>query len=116
MPGSYYPIRGIQAGRGPNGEVPVRMEADDWWKSKRPIHVTQHSLALAALAKMYDTDPHDKLSYYQIAGIHNQPIVPWDGTPFENKNYCMHGQPNFPVWHRPYVVLLEVSDDVPALS
>ena len=45
----------------------------------------------------------------QGSGIHNQPIVPWDGAPFENKNYCMHSTPNFPTWHRPYVALLEVN-------
>jgi tyrosinase len=68
MVGSFYPITGIQAGRGPNGEVPVRMEVDDWWESKDPVHINQHTLCFTALNRMYDMSPHDRLSYYQIAG------------------------------------------------
>lgn len=107
MGGSRYPIVGIQTGRGKNGEVPVKMEVDDWWGSKDPIHLNQQTLLFTALTKMYEASPHDRLSFYQIAGIHQQPIVPWDDAPFENKNYCMHSTPNFPTWHRPYNVLLE---------
>ena len=72
MVGSFYPITGIQPGRGANGVVPVRLEVDMWWKSKKPIHVSQHSLAIHALNRMYDMSPHDKLSYYQIAGGSSQ--------------------------------------------
>lgn len=68
MVGSFYAITGIREGRGPNGEVPVRMEVDDWWASRDPIHLNQHTLALVAWSKMYDMSPNDKLSYYQIAG------------------------------------------------
>ena len=68
MVGSFYPINGIREGRGPNGEIPVRMEIDDWWLSKEKIHLNQHTLAFTALNKMYLMSPHDKLSYYQIAG------------------------------------------------
>ena len=68
MVGSFYPILGIQPGRGPNGHVPVRMEADAWYLSKKPIHISQQTLLFTALNRMYDMDPHDKLSYYQIAG------------------------------------------------
>lgn len=70
MVGSYYPITGIREGRGPNGELPIRMEVDDWWLSKEKIHINQHTLAFTALNKMYLMSPHDKLSYYQIAGMH----------------------------------------------
>ena len=71
MVGSFYPILGIQAGRGANGQVPVRLEVDHWWKSKKPIHISQHSLAIHALNRLYDNyEPDNKLSYYQIAGMH----------------------------------------------
>jgi len=65
---SFYPIVGIPVGRGPNGEVPVRMEVDQWWASRKVIHVNQQTLLFTALSKMYDTSPHDKLSFYQIGG------------------------------------------------
>jgi tyrosinase len=68
MVGSFYPITGILGGRGPNGEVPVKMEVDEWWASKDPVHINQHTLCITALNKMYEMSPHDKLSYYQIAG------------------------------------------------
>lgn len=68
MVGSFYPIVGIREGRGPNGELPVKMEVDDWWTSKEPIHVNQHALCLLAMNNMYAMAPDDKLSYYQIAG------------------------------------------------
>jgi tyrosinase len=70
MVGQGYPITGIQAGRGPHGEVPVKMEVDDWWMSKERIHLNQQTLLFTALNKMYNTSPHDKLSYFQIAGSH----------------------------------------------
>ena len=57
-------------GRGPNGEVPIRMEVDEWWDSKDPIHINQQTLVFTAMNKMYDTSPHDKLSWYQIGGKH----------------------------------------------
>lgn len=69
MVGSFYPINGIREGRGSNGEIPVRMEIDDWYLSKEKTHLNQHTLAFTALNKMYQMSPHDKLSYYQIAGM-----------------------------------------------
>lgn len=81
MGGTRYPITGIQAGRGPNGEVPVKMEVDDWWASKDRIHLNQQTLLFTALTKMYEMSPHDKLSYFQIAG--NQP-----SEVFQHKMVC----------------------------
>lgn len=51
------------------------MEVDDWWASRRPIHISQHTLAMTALSKMYDMSPHDKLSYFQIAGRLSSGVV-----------------------------------------
>ncbi|KAF5709534.1 tyrosinase precursor [Fusarium mundagurra] len=64
----------------------------------------------------------DKLSYFQIAGIHGYPEVAWDGAP-EPKHapdkktkqagdqpfggYCIHNSLNLPAWHRPYMLLFE---------
>lgn len=51
-------------------------------------------------------------------GIHGYPAVPWDnapppaipnpGNPKENL-YCTHRRNTFPTWHRPYMLLFEVS-------
>ncbi len=68
---SYYPIVGILPGKGVHDKVPVRMEVDEWWDSKDPIHINQQSLLLQAFNKLYSMSPHDKLSFYQIAGKHN---------------------------------------------
>jgi tyrosinase len=70
MVGQGYPITGTHSARGKHGEVPVKMEVDDWWLSQDPIHVNQRSLVMTALNKMYDMDPADKLGYFQIGGSH----------------------------------------------
>lgn len=59
----------------------------------------------------------DKWSFYQIAGIHGLPHSPYDGdegdwdpsNPDWWGGYCQHGNPLFPTWHRPYMMLLEQS-------
>lgn len=64
----YYPITGIQRGFGHNGEVPMRMEIDEWWNSDDPVHADQLSLFIAALKEFQNTHISEKLSYFQIAG------------------------------------------------
>lgn len=65
----YYPITGIQKGFGPNGQVPARMEIDEWWSSNEEVHVNQVSLFIAAL-KVFQAMPYtSKLSYFQVAGL-----------------------------------------------
>lgn len=68
MGGANYPITGIHSAKGTRGEVPVKMEVDDWWLSEEPIHVNQRSLVAVALNKLYAMDPADKLGYFQIGG------------------------------------------------
>lgn len=50
------------------------------------------------------------------SGIHSYPLVPWDGvgqpSPEPNPNlpgFCNHNLVTFPTWHRPYMLLYEVS-------
>ncbi|KAF5988305.1 di-copper centre-containing protein [Fusarium bulbicola] len=112
-----YPITGIQEGLDPNTsnplrEVPVRMEIDDWFTSTDPIHLNQQALFFPAFLKFADKDPHDPLSYYQIAGIHGQPYVAWPIEPpteakTRGEGYCTHGSILFTTWHRPYMLLWE---------
>ncbi|KXH59653.1 hypothetical protein CSAL01_11828 [Colletotrichum salicis] len=63
-------------------------------------------------------DPSDKLSYYQVAGIHGLPAQSWDNDPSsaqlktkfvdETPNfYCPHGSLIFPTCHRAYLALFE---------
>ncbi|KAH7118957.1 hypothetical protein B0J11DRAFT_552225 [Dendryphion nanum] len=71
----------------------------------------QWHLFLLGLRKFQDMDQNDKLSYYQIAGIHGRPHLTWDsvgrGPGNSGGGYCSHGINIFPTWHRPYLVLFE---------
>ena len=72
---------------------------------------TQWNLFLLALNGYRWMDQNDKLSYYQIAGVHGVPNIPWDGVQGDPNNgavgYCPHVSPIFPAWHRAYVALFE---------
>ncbi|CAM1500554.1 Fc.00g097160.m01.CDS01 [Cosmosporella sp. VM-42] len=65
---------------------------------------------------------NEKLSYFQVAGIHGYPEVAWDNAPAPKQDpdptkvkpgdqpfggYCNHNGLNFPTWHRPYMALFE---------
>lgn len=65
-----YAIKGIQAGRGPNGELPLRREIDEWWFSPDPNDLNQRSLFIYALNKFQKRglDQNDDLSYLDVAG------------------------------------------------
>ena len=109
---STYAITGIEAGGGPNGQVPVRRDVDEWWLSQDVVDVNQKSLMIQAMTIFQNMDVNDKLSYFQIAGIHGQPLVPWDENTksvSQGLGYCTHDSILFPSWHRPYMLLVEVS-------
>ncbi|KAI1474550.1 Di-copper centre-containing protein [Daldinia eschscholtzii] len=112
----YYPIVGIQDGLDPEKdkllrEVPLRMELDDWFTSKESIHVNQRALFFPAVWKFSQMDPREKLSWFQIAGIHGMPFVSWDEPgakpETEKEGYCTHNSILFCTWHRPYLLLFE---------
>lgn len=99
---------------------PRLLELDGKHKDKNDLVERQmrRDLFLLAFAAVQSLPPSDKWSYYQIAGIHGLPHVPYDGAtgswdPSLGSNwwggYCQHGSPLFPTWHRPYVMLLEQS-------
>ncbi|KAL3471608.1 hypothetical protein BJX99DRAFT_266607 [Aspergillus californicus] len=106
----YYPITGISAGKGPDGELPLRQEIDEW--SSKPENRTQVVLFLKALKRFQEVPPDNRDSFFQIAGIHGMPFTSWD-EPFETqenvalKGYCTHANYLFPPWHRPYLLLYE---------
>jgi tyrosinase len=54
------------------------------------------------------------VTYYNLA-IHGAPYVGWNGVqapkenPKTNGGYCVHNEITFGTWHRPYLLLFEVS-------
>ncbi|RDL34449.1 Uncharacterized protein BP5553_07577 [Venustampulla echinocandica] len=102
-----FAITGIKKGLGPGEQVPLRREIDEWWDSKDKNDLFQKSLYIYALHEFKKMDPKDQKSYFAVAGIHGQPLDPWDTTQAKSAWYCTHGTPLFPPWHRPYLLLYE---------
>ncbi|KAF4439226.1 tyrosinase precursor [Fusarium acutatum] len=126
-----YGIKGLS--RPPNamrypGEIPyvkglpVRKEMSSLANSDDPEERRQWTLFVLALGRFKSMPVDEKLSYFQIAGIHGYPEVAWDGAPEPNHvpdkktkqagdqpfgGYCNHNNLNFPSWHRPYMLLFE---------
>ncbi|KAF2259452.1 Di-copper centre-containing protein, partial [Lojkania enalia] len=70
----------------------------------------QWNIYLLGMRKFQSMDQKNKLSWYQIAGIHGRPHVAWDGVESADGGgggYCAHGANIFPTWHRPYLALFE---------
>ncbi|KAI1120171.1 tyrosinase [Nemania abortiva] len=108
----YYPITGIKEGWGAGGKVPVRRDFDEWSTSNNETDKIQFILYLLALKRFQAVDPANRDSYFQIAGIHGYPYIPWDEPSttqkeIGRKGYCVHANNLFPPWHRPYMLLYE---------
>ncbi|OCK73056.1 Di-copper centre-containing protein [Lepidopterella palustris CBS 459.81] len=68
----------------------------------------QWNLYLLGMQRFQAVDQSDPLSYYQIAGIHGRPYVPWNGVQGVNQGgMCPHVSNLFWTWHRPYLALFE---------
>ncbi|KAF2711454.1 Di-copper centre-containing protein [Pleomassaria siparia CBS 279.74] len=70
----------------------------------------QWNVYLLALRRFQSVRQNDKLSYYQICGIHGRPFVSWDGVSQGDGGfggYCAHTSNLFLSWHRPYLALFE---------
>lgn len=98
------PITGAQSGLS-SGSVPARQNINDLFNAGGP----QWTLYLRALKAMYEVDENDPESFFQIAGIHGRPVVPWDSDEEAKMQmgYCPHGDNLFLPWHRPYLALFE---------
>ncbi|RFN51310.1 di-copper centre-containing protein [Fusarium flagelliforme] len=112
----FYPITGIQDDLDPDAnaqlrQVPVRMDVDDWFLSNELVHINQRALFFPAFWNLSQMSPHEKLSWFQLAGIHGKPFIAWDEPPQEGKTkqsgYCTHNSILFTTWHRPYMLLWE---------
>lgn len=101
---TFYPITGVPL-NGTNGSGPVpRLEV-----RQLQGNADQWNLYLLGLDRLMNVDQGDKLSYYQISGIHGRPYIAWDGSTDGpgGTGYCTHASPLFGTWHRPYVALYE---------
>ncbi len=102
---AFYAIDGL-SGRPGNITLPPRLEIRELRKNN-----AQWNLFLLAMDDFYyNKKQTDKTSYYQVAGIHGRPFVPWDNVAFtagQTGGYCPHSSTLFPTWHRPYVALYE---------
>ncbi|KAF2134809.1 Di-copper centre-containing protein, partial [Dothidotthia symphoricarpi CBS 119687] len=70
----------------------------------------QFNVYLLGLQRFQSISQDEKLSYFQISGIHGRPFVSWDGVekhPEGKDGYCAHSSNIFPTWHRPYLALME---------
>jgi tyrosinase len=63
-----YAITGIQKCLGPGEQVPIRRELDEWWFAKDKNTLYQKSLWVYAMNEFKAMDPHERDSYFQIAG------------------------------------------------
>ncbi|KAK2785870.1 hypothetical protein FQN52_009208 [Onygenales sp. PD_12] len=125
-PYEYYAITGIKAGTEPADhqvtghlagfepakKAPVRQEIDEWSSNKD--NKDQVDLFVMAWRNLMNLSPRERNSFFQLAGIHGQPYIPWDepettAEDAERKGYCTHNNILFPIWHRPYLLLLEQS-------
>ncbi|KAL1595142.1 hypothetical protein SLS60_009830 [Paraconiothyrium brasiliense] len=102
-----FSVLGI-AGLGDRTVYP-RLEIRDLEKN----NPDQWNVFLLGLQRFQSIDQSDKLSYFQIAGIHGRPFVPWDGVNGDDyywsrySGYCTHDSNIFPTWHRPFLALFE---------
>jgi tyrosinase len=71
-------------------------------------NATMWNLFVQSLESMMLEDQQDKISWYQIAGIHGRPYIEWDSsTGGGDRGYCPHSSNLFATWHRPYMALVE---------
>lgn len=68
------------------------------------------TLYILGLKRFQEVEQANPLSYFQIAGIHGRPYIPYDGAGKAGQRfggYCTHSSILFPPWHRPYLALFE---------
>lgn len=92
--------------------MPLRHEISELANPETQERKDHWTLFVLALEKFKAVPVNEKLSYFQIAGIHDYPRVSWDqGEPQAGEgSYCHHNKLNFSTWHRVYMLLFEVSN------
>ncbi|ROT34867.1 tyrosinase [Sodiomyces alkalinus F11] len=104
---STHPVVGVSSGINPGtGETPARRNINDIYREAGP----EWDLLVGALSAMQAANETHPLSYFQIMGIHGQPIMAWPGGGPQQggtRGYCPHNEPLFGTWHRGYLALYE---------
>ncbi|KAK8084996.1 tyrosinase 2 [Apiospora hydei] len=117
--GQPVPVIGLATGVNLlTGERPARKNINDLQAAGGPAW----DLYILGLSEMQNASESDPLSYFQIAGIHGRPFIPWNGVenttaaPFNG--FCPHGNTPFTAWHRPFMALYEqtLGDHVQVLA
>ena len=98
---NFYPIVGTGSQQRPRLEIRTLATKKNQW-----------NLFLMALRRFHDMPQSDKLSYYQISGIHGVPRTNWDNVGQCSNcqsadGYCTHDSILFLGWHRVYMALFE---------
>ncbi|KAI9668449.1 MAG: hypothetical protein M1831_001203 [Alyxoria varia] len=96
---------GTFAIRGATGGVATRLEV-----RRLAADSNAWNLFLLAMRDLKGLPQNQLLSYYQIAGVHGVPNIPWDGVrgnANQGVGYCTHANPIFPSWHRAYMALFD---------
>lgn len=92
-------ITGVTGTIAPRLEIrQLRNNADAW------------NLYLLGMDRFMNKPKNDRLSYYQVAGVHGRPFISWNNFPtplVNNAGFCPHGQTLFSTWHRPYLAIFE---------
>lgn len=101
--GGFVAVTGV-----PGNNIYPRLEVRQMLFTKP----NQWTLFVLALQKFQRMSQSDKLSWYQIAGIHGVPRQNWDGVGQCSNcrgtdGYCTHDSVLFPGWHRAYLALFE---------
>jgi tyrosinase len=101
--GGFVPVTGV-----PGTAVYPRLEVRQMLFNKP----NQWTLFVLALQKFQAMSQSDKMSWYQIAGIHGVPRQNWDNVGQCSNckgtdGYCTHDSVLFPGWHRAYLALFE---------
>lgn len=109
-------------------DMPLRYEITEFFermlKDNDSVMQMQWTLFIKGLERFKGKAVEERLSYFQVAGIHGYPEQPWDGAPPPPSDppespvqppgkqpyggYCHHNTIAFPTWHRPYMLLYEV--------
>ncbi|CAG8666854.1 17332_t:CDS:2 [Racocetra fulgida] len=105
----------------PYSEIYPRLPIEDFIGCDNETYSSQFELIIQSYQAMYDRPYTDMRSYFQVAGIHSQPWIAYDGVTggaqeYKNETdwargrwggYCHHGDVLFGPWHRPYLLLME---------
>ncbi|PUU78148.1 hypothetical protein B9Z19DRAFT_1108432 [Tuber borchii] len=106
MATNYFNITGVREGiNGP--AVPLRQEI----RALQSTNPDMFNIYILGLQRMQSLPKTDRLSWFQIGGIHGRPYAAWDNVRGNGNasGYCTHSSILFLPWHRPYLALFEQS-------